>query len=58
MPKAEVDLICLTFGKPFIEDSMGYVINRSISSGAIPCPSAKIGTIIGEISGKASTGIS
>jgi hypothetical protein len=52
-----VDLICVTSGRPLIEASIGYAIRRSISSGAMPCASAKIGTMTGEMSGNASTGI-
>ena len=57
MPNADVDLICVTPGNPFMAVSMGYVMRRSTSSGAIPWASAKTGTIMGDMSGNASTGI-
>ena len=43
-------------GKGYYLDKEGNVINLSTSSGAMPCASANTGTMIGDISGKASMG--
>ena len=58
MPKPDVDLTSVTSGNPLIALSIGWEIINSTSSAARPGASAKIGTITGEISGKASRGVS